>query len=132
MEDRERMFTAPCIPKANVTRLYVPRKIGGRALLVLIEDCMASERRTLDCYLASSNETILKYVVLHQGLDEDTIETKTTYHKITEDEKTSSWIISQTYKRSEGRKFKEMANKVRSQRESESVLKAAQDQALKP
>ena len=54
------------------------------------------------------------------------------YHKITEDEKTSSWIISQTYKRSEGRKFKEMADKVRSQRESESLLKAAQDQALKP
>ena len=54
-------------PRANVLRLYTPRKLGGRGLIG-VEECVASERRSLDLYVASSEEELLKYIATTNNL----------------------------------------------------------------
>ena len=44
-------------PKSNVIRLYMKRKNGRRGL-IRIEECVASEVRNLDEYIANSKEEI--------------------------------------------------------------------------
>ena len=48
-------------PKANVGRLYLQRCKGGRGLLGL-EDCVEVEVHSLEKYLSTSKEKILKEV----------------------------------------------------------------------
>ena len=48
-------------PKADVDRLYIPRKDGGRGL-ISIEDCVNDEELSLAEYIENSNEDFLKCV----------------------------------------------------------------------
>ena len=46
-------------PRANVSRVYLSRKEGGRGL-VSVEDCVRLEELSLDRYLSQSEEKLLK------------------------------------------------------------------------
>ena len=46
-------------PKADVDRLYIPRKEGGRGL-VSIEDCVELAIRVLEVYVHGSEERLIK------------------------------------------------------------------------
>ena len=45
-------------PKADVDRLYLPRKEVGRGLIVL-EDCIELGKSGLECYLKNSEERLI-------------------------------------------------------------------------
>ena len=62
------------------------RKNGGRGLIG-IEECVASEQRSLNYYLANSEEILLKFIATESGLVKDNIETKEVYKKRIEAEK---------------------------------------------
>ena len=48
-------------PKSNVMRIYIKRRYGGRGL-ISVEECCAAELRSIDYYLANSEEELLKVV----------------------------------------------------------------------
>ena len=48
-------------PKSNVMKIYIKRKFGGRGLITM-EECCAAELRSIDFYLANSEEGLLKVV----------------------------------------------------------------------
>ena len=56
-------------------RLYMKRNVGGRGLLS-VSECVESERRMLNHYLASSEENLLKYVAKEKGLVNGEVESK--------------------------------------------------------
>ena len=47
-------------PKSDVYRLHVPRKDGGRGLIVVIEDCVELAVRSLGVYFCGSQERLLQ------------------------------------------------------------------------
>ena len=55
--------------KGNVGRLYLPRKEGGRRLIIC-EEYMNVEVQSLDKYLSESEEWILKFVAGEKVLPE--------------------------------------------------------------
>ena len=73
-------------PRANVLRLYTPRKLGGRGLIG-VEECVANEGRPLDLYVASSEEELLKYIATTNNLVEENIEGKGEYRRRVDVEK---------------------------------------------
>ena len=60
-------------PKSNVIRLFMKRKHGVRGL-ISIEECVASEIRNLDEYIANSKEETLSFVAKEIPLQPDDIE----------------------------------------------------------
>lgn len=54
-------------PKANVDRLYIKCKNGGRDL-INVQDCVESKRRTLREYLANSDDDLLRYAGQNIGI----------------------------------------------------------------
>ena len=48
-------------PRDCVARLYVPRKDGGRGL-IFVEDCVNQAKISLECYVQTSEEELLKAV----------------------------------------------------------------------
>lgn len=61
--------------RAIVLRLYTPPKLGGRGLIG-VEECVASKLRTLDLYVASSEEKLLKFIATTNNLEEENVEGK--------------------------------------------------------
>ena len=78
-------------PKSNVIRLYMKRKNGGRGL-TSIEECVASEVRNLDEYIANSKEEILSFVANEVPLQPDDIEGKNEYSSRIQKEKLDALI----------------------------------------
>ena len=74
-------------PKSNVMRIYIKRRYGGRGL-ISVEECCAAELRSIDFYLANSEEELLKVVARLEKLGKDKIESKKDYNKRIEQEKT--------------------------------------------
>ena len=66
-------------PKSNVIRIYIKRRYGGQGL-ISVEECCAAELRSIDFYLANSEEKLLKVVAKLEKLGKDKIESKEDYN----------------------------------------------------
>ena len=67
-------------------RIYIKRRYGGRGLISVEEFC-AAEFRSMDFYLANSEEELLKVVTRLEKLEKDKIESKIDYNNRIEQEK---------------------------------------------
>ena len=53
-------------PRADVQRIYLPRRFGGRGLISL-EECVREEEIGLAYYIQNNEEPLLR-TVLHEGV----------------------------------------------------------------
>ena len=60
-------------------RICIKRRYGGRSL-ISVEKCCAVELRSIDFYLANSEEELLKVVAKLEELGKDKIESKKDYN----------------------------------------------------
>ena len=123
-------------PRSCIQRLYMKRCNGGRGLIG-IEECVAGELRTLHYYLVNSSETLLQSVAQEEGVDKERVEEKETYKKRVEQEKREVLINKplhgQFERDTKELKVDESWNWLKNgflKRETESLLVAAQEQAL--
>ena len=127
-------------PKSNVMRIYIKRRYGGRGERMLwknVEECCAAELRSIDFYLASSEEELLKVVVRLQKLGKDKIESKKDYNNRIEQEKMDQLRIMKLHgqfeRDTDNKKSEKSWHWLRNEnlkQETESLLSAAQEQAL--
>ena len=122
--------------KSNVMKLYVKRKNGGKGLIG-VEECWAAEMRNIDYYVANSKEKLLKVVARLERLDREKIEGKEEYKTRMEREKIETIegmeLHGQFERQTKGEKTAESWNWLKYgnlKRETESLLLAAQEQAL--
>ena len=73
-------------PKSNVMKIYIKRRYEGRGL-ISVDKCCAAELRSIDFYLANSEEELLKVVARLEKLGKDKIESKKDYNNRIEQEK---------------------------------------------
>ena len=59
-------------PKADVDRLYLRRKVGGRGL-ISVAKCVELERLNLDQYLSNSKEEVFMFISAQKELVADEI-----------------------------------------------------------
>ena len=123
-------------PRSCIQRLYMKRCNGGRGLIG-IEECVAGELRTLHYYLVNSSETLLQNVAEEYGVAMERVEEKETYKKRVEQEKREIFINrtlhGQFERDTKELKVDESWNWLKKgflKRETESLLVAAQEQAL--
>ena len=123
-------------PKSNVQRIYIKRKEGGRGL-TSVEECIASELRSLHHYIVTSEETLLTAVAKEEGIFKEQVEGKEEYKKRGDAEKKeeveSMKLHGQFERDTKDLKTEESWNwlsKGYLKRETESLITAAQDQAL--
>ena len=136
-QTRKMLFNYGAIhPKANTLRIYMHRKRGGRGLIG-IEECVASELRNLHHYLANNHEEVLKAVAKEENLRKEDIAEKEEYKRKVEDEKREMVmkmkLHGQFERDTKELKTEESWNWIRKgdlKRETESLIMAAQEQAL--
>ena len=123
-------------PKSNVQRVYMKRKVGGRGL-ISVEECVASEIRNIHHYLVNSQEVLLKAVVKEHKLDDRVIEEKDEYNRRVESEKEEAISrmklhgqFEENTKESKSEESWTWLRKGTLKRETESLIMAAQEQAL--
>ena len=120
-------------PKADVGRLYLQRCEGGRGLLGL-EDCGQVEVHSLDKYLSTSKEKILKEVSRSRIIENNKCgRSKEEVHKEHQEKYEGKPLHGQFRKATEevGRKTSwDWLKKGYLKKETESTIVAAQDQAL--
>ena len=73
-------------PKSNVMRIYIKRRYGGQGL-ISVEECCAAELRSIDFYLANSEEELLKVVARLENVGTDKTESKKDYNNRIEQER---------------------------------------------
>ena len=120
-------------PRDCVKRLYVPRKEGGRGLISL-EDCVNQAGILLETYVQSSDEKILK-AVRRKGVEKQ--ETAASFKQRRRTENTQGWkempLCGQFARQSEDQRNDETWTWLKEgklKRETESLIIAAQDQAI--
>jgi hypothetical protein len=123
-------------PKSNVVRVYMKRKNGGRGLIG-VEDCVGGELRSVHHYLSNSHEELLKLVAKEEGLDNNSLEEKAQYKKRIEEEKMKGLTNMKLHgqherdtKHLKSEKTWNFLSKGDLKRETESLILAAQEQAL--
>ena len=77
-------------PRADVDRIYLPRKLGGRGL-VNISDAIEQEERSLSEYVYKSNNDPLLNVVKSSGIYKNHSESTEEWHKKVLDEREDRW-----------------------------------------
>ena len=80
-------------PKSNVMRIYIKHSYGGRGL-ISVGECCAAELRSIDFYLANSEEELLNVVARLEKLGKDKTENKKDYNNRKEQEKMDQLIRS--------------------------------------
>ena len=118
-------------PQADIDRLYLPRSQGGRGM-ISAEDCVEMEVKSLEEYVIASNERMLKAVEGEQILRGG--KTKKEILEIREKNFMEKPLHSQFSKKTKELRAKESWNwlkKGRLKKETEGMLMAAQDQALR-
>ena len=122
--------------KSNVMRIYIKRMYRGRGL-ISVEECCAAELRSMDFYLVNSEEELLKVVARLEKLEKDKIEGKKDYNNRKEQEKMdqlrSMKLHCQFGRDTDDKKSGKSWHCLRNgdlKRETESLLPAAQEQAL--
>ena len=136
IKTRKLMTMNGCLhPRSNVGRLYLPRKEGGRGL-ISCEDCVKVETQSLDKYVSTSEEWMLKFVAAERGLTD--VEETETFKKQLKDEKKSQWLEKPLHGKfvrdTEGVGTKrnwQWLNGGHLKKETEALIFAAQDQALR-
>ena len=120
-------------PKADIDRLYLKRREGGRGLLG-VENCVQAEVNSLDKYLRASEENMLKEVNSSCTLENKKIgQNKEDIQKRHQEEYESKALHGQFYRATEKVKSKRSWDWLRKgylKKETESTIIAAQDQAL--
>ena len=74
-------------PKSYVDRLYIPRKDGGRGLIV-IEDCVECAVRSLEVYVHGSEERLLQAA---RGDGVDGLQAASVLKKATKEKRLQDW-----------------------------------------
>ena len=74
-------------PKSDVGRLYIPRKDGGRGLIV-IEDCVELAVRRLEVYVHGSEERLLQAA---RGDKVDGLEAPSVLRKAKKEKRLQDW-----------------------------------------
>ena len=74
-------------PKADVGRLYVPRKEGGRGL-ISIEDCVESVVRGLEVYVHGSEERLIQAA---RGIKIDGLEAASALKRSKKEKRLEDW-----------------------------------------
>ena len=120
-------------PKADVDRLYLQRCEGGRGLLGL-EDCVQVEVHSLEKYLSTSKEKILKEVSRSRIIENNKCgRSKEEVHKEHQEKYEGKPLYGQFRKATEEVRSKrswDWLKKGYLKKETESTIVAAQDQAL--
>ena len=120
-------------PKANVDRLYLQRCEGRRGLLGL-EDCVQVEVHSLEKYLSTSKEKILKEVSRSRIIENNKYRrSNEKIHKEHREKYERKPLHGQFIKATEEVRSKrswDWLKKVYLKKETESTIVAAQDQAL--
>ena len=119
-------------PRDCVARIYIPRKHGGRGL-VSVEDCINQARVSLETYVQSSEEELLKAVRAEVTGRQ---ETATSFKVTRRAENTQEWkekpLHGQFVRETEDQSNEETWSWLRQgslKRETEALIIAAQDQA---
>ena len=119
-------------PRSNVSRLYLPRREGGRGLMS-VEDAINIEERNINVYVCRSQERLLKAAWKRKNVDE--IETPKEYKGRVKRKRTEDWSGKQLHGQFK-RETEDLAgvswNWIRTgelKKETEGLIFAAQDQA---
>ena len=117
-------------------RIYIKRSYGGRGL-INVKECCAAELRSLDFYLANSEQGLLKLVTRLEKLGKDKIESKNNYNSKIEREKInelrSMKLHGQFGRDTDNKKSENLWHWFRNgslKWETENLLSAAQKQVL--
>ena len=121
-------------PRSNVSRLYLPRREGGRGL-ISVEDAINIEERNINVYVCQSQERLLKAAWKRKNVNE--IETPKEYKEKMKRKRTEDWSGKQLYGQ-----FKRETDDLSGvswewirtgelKKETEGLIFAAQDQALR-
>ena len=117
-------------------RAYIKRRYGGRGL-INVEECCATELKSIDFYLANTEEEFLKVVARLKKLEKDKIEGKKDYSNRIEQEKMDQLRSMKLHVQFERDTDEKKSGKVWQwsrngdlEWETESLLLAAQKQAL--
>ena len=124
-------------PRADVDRLYLPRSEGGRGMMSMV-DCVQAEEISLNEYIHESEEILLKATARANTLGEWNGETKQDYKKRMRKERKANWMAKPLHgqfpRQTEpvrGGKSWSWLERGELKKETEGLLMAAQDQALR-
>ena len=121
-------------PRSNVSRLYLPRREGGRGL-ISVEDAINFEERNINVYVCQSQERLLKAAWKRKNVNE--IETPKEYKEKMKRKRTEDWSGKQLHGQ-----FKRETDDLSGgswewirtgelEKETKGLIFAAQDQALR-
>ena len=89
-------------PRSNVSRLYLPRKEGGRGL-ISVEDAINIGERNINVYVCQSQERLLKAAWKRKNVNK--IETPKEYKEKMKRKRTEDWAAKQLHGQFMGKEY---------------------------